>query len=623
MLSQKTNSVPNLTDHQQTNMKQLPVHSNPPAPPPPPPPLTNPPVLSYNARSAQKSLNCLVETSASNDTLVQEDSNGLTLDNNYEEEEHSLENTNTTQHIVNEPEYDQAGDLTASKAMNNNLVLMVNNKNNTSPLTPRQIKQRNNAKRGSISHQPNDSNVQSAAVLNSRQESDLQFLKSQKFDEEFIQTTKDLFSHYPNAKISISVSVQTYDESESTLNQVETNRQIEIDRVMFNKILESNEFINMARNTSTYHEASCTSTHSSSSSGYTSSSINSDQTPSINLKSEDLNEAIKKAANEHLIKKQSMPINPLPSKNFNSNPNKLVNASFQHQQNLSVKNELQRALENRLRKTMNLEAEQQQQQQVDQKNSTNNETLTVSNVIQKPTTSPPSPPLPPPPPPPLPNPQVNGISANLFPPPPSPQALHRLSSVEQNENNQGLPPPPPPPLFNQTPPQQAQTHQVAPSQTNASKNVKSMITNYQKLSDPRSSSDFGALIAQKAAEKRAKFQEAKPTANTVTFQPDGSKLFVSNNKYPNPNSKPSDNHSSLNNHLNRASQSNVIKYNNNNNNNNSFNQRESPKKVSDLKAMLNNDENTPTNTNVIKITVNPKQCQEDFVTSSNSGKQTH
>ncbi len=580
--------------------------SSPPAPPPPPP-LTNPPVLSYNAKNAQKSLNCLVETSASNDTLVQEDPNCLHLDNNYEEN-HIAENT--TQY--NEPEYDQAGDLIASKAMNNNLVLMANNKSNTSPLTPRQIKQRNNAKRGSISHQPNDLNAQSVAVLNSRQESDLQFLKSQKFDEEFIQTTKDLFSHYPNAKISISVSVQTYDESDSTLNQVETNRQIEIDRAMFNKILENNEFINIPQPIPT-HESNTISTHSSSS-GYTSSSVGTEQAPSINLKSEDLNEAIKKAANEHLIKKQSMTTNILPNKNLNSNPNKFMANSFQQQQNLSVKNELQKALENRLRKTMNLEA--QQQQQADQKHSTTNETLTISNVVQKPTSSPPSPPLPPPPPPPLPNPQVNGISANAFPPPPSPQALHRLSSVEQNENT--MPPPPPPPLFNQNPPQQSQIHYVAPSQTNTSKNVKSMITNYQKLSDPRSSSDFSALIAQKAAEKRAKFQEAKPTTNAVTFQADGSKLFVSNNNKIS-NSKPSDNHSSLNNHLNRASQPNVIIK----NNTNSFNQRESPKKVNEFKSMLNNDENTRTNTNVIKITVNPKQSQEDFVTSSNSGKQTH
>jgi hypothetical protein len=52
--------------------------------------------------------------------------------------------------------------------------------------------------------------------------------------------------------------------------------------------------------------------------------------------------------------------------------------------------------------------------------------------------------------------------------------------------------------------------------------VKSIINSYQQttaqLLDPRSSSDFSELIAKKAAEKRAKFQESKPlTSNAVTF----------------------------------------------------------------------------------------------------------
>ena len=42
------------------------------------------------------------------------------------------------------------------------------------------------------------------------------------------------------------------------------------------------------------------------------------------------------------------------------------------------------------------------------------------------------------------------------------------------------------------------------------------------LIDPRTSSDFSALIARKAAEKRAKFTETKPSVNSITFRPGGS-----------------------------------------------------------------------------------------------------
>ena len=53
-----------------------------------------------------------------------------------------------------------------------------------------------------------------------------------------------------------------------------------------------------------------------------------------------------------------------------------------------------------------------------------------------------------------------------------------------------------------------------------------VIANSSQVVDPRSSSDFSALIAKKAAEKRAKFQETKPSINMVTYQADGLKNVV-------------------------------------------------------------------------------------------------
>ena len=121
---------------------------------------------------------------------------------------------------------------------------------NSSPLTPRQIKQRNTAKRNSIprsssSNQTATMTVQPPPILNTnqsltaQQQSDLSFLQTQKFEKDFIQTTKDLFARYPNAKISISVTVsqiQNGTSQQPTVVQTQSTRQIEIDRVMFEKI---------------------------------------------------------------------------------------------------------------------------------------------------------------------------------------------------------------------------------------------------------------------------------------------------------------------------------------------------------------------------------------------------
>ena len=122
--------------------------------------------------------------------------------------------------------------------------------NNSSPLTPRQIKQRNTAKRNSIprsssSNQSATMTVHPPPILNTnqsltaQQQSDLSFLQTQKFEKDFIQTTKDLFARYPNAKISISVTVsqiQNGTSQQPMVVQTQSTRQIEIDRVMFEKI---------------------------------------------------------------------------------------------------------------------------------------------------------------------------------------------------------------------------------------------------------------------------------------------------------------------------------------------------------------------------------------------------
>jgi len=146
--------------------------------------------------------------------------------------------------------------VSVNNKANSNLILMMlkqqqqQQQNNSSPLTPRQIKQRNTAKRNSIprsssSNLLNTMTVQPPAILNTnqsltpQQQSDLSFLQTQKFEKDFIQTTKDLFARYPNAKISISVTVSQIQNGTSqhpAVVQTQSTRQIEIDRLMFEKI---------------------------------------------------------------------------------------------------------------------------------------------------------------------------------------------------------------------------------------------------------------------------------------------------------------------------------------------------------------------------------------------------
>ena len=163
-----------------------------------------------------------------------------------------------------------------SNKTNNNLILMMlkqqqqqqqqQQQNNSSPLTPRQIKQRNTAKRNSIPRSSSSNQLTTAStttgstssvILNTnqsltpQQQSDLSFLQTQKFEKDFIQTTKDLFARYPNAKISISVTVsqiQNGTSQQPTVVQTQSTRQIEIDRLMFDKICTFQQIQPLSKN---------------------------------------------------------------------------------------------------------------------------------------------------------------------------------------------------------------------------------------------------------------------------------------------------------------------------------------------------------------------------------------
>lgn len=111
-----------------------------------------------------------------------------------------------------------------------------------SPLTPRQIKQRNTAKRNSIPRSTSSGSAIGTANAAGSLDDDLSFLQAQKFDAEFLLTTKELFQRFPNAKISISVTLSPLqaDTKAATSQQ----RQIEIDRHMFERLCASSS-VNM------------------------------------------------------------------------------------------------------------------------------------------------------------------------------------------------------------------------------------------------------------------------------------------------------------------------------------------------------------------------------------------
>ncbi|CAF0767841.1 unnamed protein product [Brachionus calyciflorus] len=408
----KTLSVPNLFSN--------PVSPNMPPPPPPPPPTV--PSISHSTHSSKnRSMVPPIPPPppppASNIySTPSTQSNDIPIQNEPRDE---------SDESIEEPPIDYEQDT--------NLVMMAL-KNPTSPLTPRQIKQRNSAKRNSITNK-----------------TDAQFLQTQKFDMEFLQTTKDLFLRYPTAKISISVS-----------DLGGQSRQIEIDRQMFEKLYKSQQPQTPVRTTSvltvlnsSLPSSNSPSSISSASSNYETGLLQMDPPPVS------LNEAIRKAAMEHQQKRLNDPT---------KTPGSIIHRTPH------VKNELERALENRLKRLSVLQ----------------DETPTTENPI------------------------------NSFPPPPSPSALHKLNENQNNLERVCSPPPPPPPPLPQFVEMVKTTINI-----NTPKPAKNTVNNYQ-LIDPRLSSDFSELIAKKAAEKRAKFQENKPSLNSVTYQPDGTKIVNTN-----------------------------------------------------------------------------------------------
>lgn len=361
-LNQKTHSVPNL--FQEITQPQL-DHSNhmvplppPPTPPPPPPPPTVIPSVQSsniyaapitNFKTSNQSFTHLKKAghfhnSASSDTLVQEECPNSNDLNDECEIDYDMATEGNNNYIEPAIDYDQPkmSTFNQNKPPNSssNLIMMLNRPgNNTpSPLTPRQLKQRNTAKRNSISCRSSSStptlndSIVSNSSFTQQQLSDLQFLQSQKFDSDFIQTTQDLFSRYPYAKISISVTVSSYQSNVNSQNQVhttQTTRQIEIDKQMFDKItslqsqaqmtpqkiqpqtpIRTSSSLTPTTNAATtkYHSFSSISSSSPSSSSASSSSSSSayDSVTNIESKQEDLNEAIKRVANEHIMKRQQM-----------------------------------------------------------------------------------------------------------------------------------------------------------------------------------------------------------------------------------------------------------------------------------------------------------------------------
>lgn len=199
----------------------------------------------------------------------------------------------------------------------------------------------------------------------------------------------------------------------------------------------------------------------------------------LNIKSEDLNEAIRKAAQEHLLKRRQTPapITTAPG---------LVSQS--------MKSELERALDARLRRSSMIAAVSGE--------STPTSTTTSTPAVKD------------------------------LPPPPSPHSLHRLTnaspSASSSSSSSSIPPPPPPPipcdLFNSTASSSStpspstataattatvvsKTHVVAtavrctPTTSTPSHNigggVRSIVNSMHSMAtatDPRLSSDFSALI---------------------------------------------------------------------------------------------------------------------------------
>jgi hypothetical protein len=178
-----------------------------------------------------------------------------------------------------------------------------------------------------------------------------------------------------------------------------------------------------------------------------------------------------------------------------------VSSKYSNKPLVDVKNELERAIENRARKATPTSSDNELKvpQSYWGKPTANQQ----NQYLESSTIS-----LPPPPPINVDNLAANGSSSDEnLPPPPSPNALNRIQITS-------------PPIIKTTSAQSASRNNT-PSAT-------TLLPSQPQVVDPRTSSDFSQVIAKKAAEKRAKFQETKPTVQAVTYQSDSVK-FVHRN----------------------------------------------------------------------------------------------
>ncbi len=423
----------------------------------------------------------------------------------------------------------------------------------SSPLTPRQIKQRNTAKRNSISKTNNSALLNTSTGSSQGEEyftpsqlRDLAFLQSQKFDADFIKTTNELFNRYPSAKISISV----INGNTSGSNSSQVTRQVEIDRAMFDKICAFQA--QQAQQTTSVPDVPKPAKVQPPAPIRTTSCLS--ESACLN--------------NSNKLHQNDVDTEIKSKRSTEQHSSNVTQLKQQFNQPETVKSELERAIENRLRRvSLNSQSIESQHTESAVQNGTNKRNMPRD------------------PPPPIPHSSTcpNLESTPAFPPPPSPKELRRLNTTTvlatasvfaqfstntvtnpmNTNNNNGIsfsPPPPPPPMplaLSSPPPapplplsfenmkplnptvtktatasNSTATTQVGSDSNESSKvSVKSIVNTYQAQqqvqqqsasADPRMSSDFSALIAKKAAEKRAKFQETvRPlTVNAVTYNAD-------------------------------------------------------------------------------------------------------
>lgn len=414
---------------------------------------------------------------ASSDTLVQEEITLREPEIDYDQEDATPYASTSVQNITSPSVPPPPPPLPPPAFSNNSTILTTFSTCKSSPLTPRQLKQRNSAKKTSISGDIEQTLADDQLI---------EKLKSLKFNSSFVNSSKDYFARNPTKILTVNLSNVIVISNRSN---IEIPNEVYLNKDSFERIICQQYQLNDSKPNTPPQVPIRTS-----SSLLTLNNLNPNapiggSTLNIN---DTLNDQIKRAAQERLMKLKSVeqpssPRNPL------------------NRQSIEIKSELEQAIENHRLKRMSMAFEN-------------------TNRRNQPHDPPPPPPLdvsidsdsiskiplPPPPPPTLmlaPTTLDNGL-----PPPPSPTALSRLT----NANN------PATPVIKLTT-NSPRTPQIVGSNVNNKANL--LPTPPQLVSDPRTSSDFGEIIKKKAAEKLSKFQESKPSVNTVTFNPDGSKVY--------------------------------------------------------------------------------------------------